>query len=479
MGSGRMSWFEQACGSLVVWEWIVLAYFLLVNSYSALLLVSAAWETREHSLRTRWESRWRIQGSSVAPALSMLVPAYNESATILQSVQALLALYYPNLEVIVANDGSKDDTLSILIEKFELVPINPIYQQSVKTKPRRGLYRSRSHPNLLVVDKENGGRSDALNAALNLATGELVCAIDADTIIEPEGLERLVRPFLTGEDVVAAGGTIRAVNGCIVQRGRVVAVHAPTHALAGFQVVEYIRAFLFGRVGWNRLGGNLIVSGAFGMFRRDALVSTGGYETRTVAEDMEIVVRLRRRGYEQGSFQRIVYIPDPVGWTEVPESARILGNQRDRWHRGLTDVIWRHRHVIFNPRYGAMGMVGFPYFLFVEWLGPFVEALGLVVLPVILLCGTVNVPFAILFFLLAYGYGLILSISSLLLEEFTYHRHETLRDRALLVIWALLETFGYRQLTVYWRIRGAVKYFQGKSEWGAMERRGFAVKPSS
>jgi cellulose synthase/poly-beta-1,6-N-acetylglucosamine synthase-like glycosyltransferase len=470
-----MSWFEQAYGLLIGWEWIVLGYFLLVNSYMALLLISAAWETWQNSLRSRWEARWRVQGSSVAPTLSMLVPAYNESATILQSVQALLALYYPNLEVVVVNDGSKDDTLSLLIERFELVRINPIYQQSVPAKPARGLYRSRTHPNLLVVDKENGGRSDALNAAINLATGELVCAIDADTIIEPEGLERLVRPFLTGGDVVAAGGTIRPVNGCIVQRGRVVSVHAPTHALAGIQVVEYIRAFLFGRVGWNKLGGNLIVSGAFGMFRRDALVAKGGYEKTCICEDMEVVVGVRRLGHEQGRPQRVVYIPDPVGWTEVPESTRVLGRQRDRWHNGLTDVIWRHHRVLFNPSYGAMGMVVFPYFLLVEWLGPFIEALGLLILPVLLLYDLVNLRFAILFFLLAYGYGLILSISGLLLEEFSFHRHDTLRDRAVLVIWTLLETFGYRQLTVYWRIRGAWNFFLGRSEWGAMERRGFTT----
>jgi cellulose synthase/poly-beta-1,6-N-acetylglucosamine synthase-like glycosyltransferase len=470
-----MSWIEQATGVLIGWEWIVLGYFLLVNSFMALLLVSAAWETWQNSLKSRWEARWRVQGSSVAPTLSMLVPAYNESATILQSVQALLALYYPNLEVVVVNDGSKDNTLALLAERFELAKINPMYQQSVQAKPARALYRSRTHPNLLVVDKENGGRSDALNAAINLATGELVCAIDADTLIEPEGLERLIRPFLTGEDIVAAGGTIRPVNGCTVQRGRVVSVRAPTRALAGIQVVEYVRAFLFGRVGWNRLGGNLIISGAFGMFRRSSLVAKGGYERKCICEDMEAVVGVRRWGYEHAIPQRVVYIPDPVGWTEVPESTRVLGRQRDRWHNGLTDVIWRHRLVLFNPKYGAMGMVTFPYFLFVEWLGPFVEALGLLILPILLLFDAINVPFAILFFLVAYGYGLILSFSSLLLEEFSFHRHEAFRDRVLLVAWTLLETFGYRQLTVYWRIRGAWNFFRGRSEWGAMERRGFTT----
>jgi len=460
---------------LIRLEWAVLFYFLAVNSIYLLLLVSAVLEMREHVLLSRGESRWRVLGSSLTPTISMLAPAYNEEATIAESLRSLLSLSYPSLEVVVVNDGSKDATMEVLKEHFDLVPIHPVYERVIPCQPVKGLYRSRSRPNLVVVDKENGGKADALNAGVNLSTGALVCAIDADTLIEPDSLQRMVRPFLTGTDVVAAGGTVRIVNNSVVRAGRVVRTRAPRRAVPGFQVVEYLRAFLFGRLGWNRLGGNLIISGAFGLFRRDAVVSSGGYVHDTVGEDMELVLRLRRLGYERGGPSRVAFIPDPVAWTEAPETLRVLGRQRDRWQRGLSDVLWRHRGVLFNPRYGRMGMIVYPYFFFVELLGPVVEAIGILGLAAGLLTGAVNVPFAILFFLVAYALGALLTMMTLVLEEVSFHRYDRFMDRFLLVVWALLENVGFRQLTVVWRLRGMVKYLRGRRDWGAMERRGFAA----
>ena len=342
---------------LVDLEWGVLAYFLVVNGFYAVLLVAACHEMVRHVRSARGELRARLLGSAAVPRISILAPAFNEEATIEDSVRSLLALYYPNLEIVVVNDGSRDDTIAVLTECFELVGIPSVLEPRVSTKAVRQLYRSRTHPNLVVADKENGGKADALNVALNLASGDLVCAIDADTLIEPDALQRMVRPFLSSDTVVAAGGTIRVANGSVIRRGRIVDTNAPRHALAGFQAIEYLRAFLFGRLGWNRLGGNLIISGAFGLFDREAVLDIGGYAHDTVGEDMELVIRLRRRGYETGGPSDVDFVPDPVAWTEVPESLRVLGRQRDRWHRGLCDVLWRHRKVLFNRRYGSMGWV--------------------------------------------------------------------------------------------------------------------------
>ena len=472
-------WLDVFARILVVLDWSILIYFLLVNSFYGLLLLAAAWELRQHVLQVRGESLWRVLGSPAAPSISVLVPAYNEAATIGESVKALLALHYPSLEVVVVNDGSKDSTMAVLLEQFELASIHLVYRQQIQTKPLRGRYRSRSHPNLVVVDKENGGKADALNAALNLASGQLVCAIDADTLIESDGLQRMVRPFLMGDEVVAAGGTIRLVNGCRVVAGRVVRYRPPRRALVGFQVVEYLRAFLFGRLGWNRLGGNLIISGAFGLFRREALLTVGGYARDTVGEDIELILRLRRRGYEQDLARRVEFIPDPVAWTEAPESLRALGRQRDRWQRGLADAMWRHRQLLLNPRYGALGLVVYPYFFFVELLSPLVEALGLLGLVIGLILGAINLPFATLFLLVAYGYGLVLTGCTLVLEEMSYQRYEGLRDRLIVLFWVLLENFGYRQINVFWRLRGLVKYLRGKTDWGAMERKGFSASARS
>ena len=458
-------------------ETAILAYFLLVNGWYAILLVSAALDLRGHLLRIRGESYWRVLGSRVAPRISVLAPAYNEATTICESVRALLTLYYPNLEVVVVNDGSTDTTLETLIRQFRLTPIHPIYRQQVKTKPVRGLYRSRQYPNLIMVDKENGRKADALNAGLNLASGELVCAIDADTLIEPDALQRMVRPFLLGEGMLAAGGTIRLTNGSSIGGGRITKARAPRHPIPGIQAVEYLRAFLFGRLGWNHLGGNLIISGAFGLFLREPVIAVGGYTHDTIGEDMELVLRLRRRGYDEGSSHKVDFVPDPVAWTEAPETLAVLGGQRDRWHRGLLDTLWRHRRVLFNPHYGGMGMIVFPYFLFVELLAPLVEAIGLVGLTIGLATGAVNWSFALLFFLVAYGLGLFLDGMTFVLEELSFHRYDSLSDRAMLFLWAAMEQFGYRQLTIYWRLRGIVRFFRGQQDWGAMQRRGFGTPP--
>ena len=458
---------------LVKGQFAVLVYFVAVNGWYLVLLVSSLLELRHHMLLITDESRHLLLSSTLSPTISILAPAYNEEATIEISLRALLALQYPSLEVIVISDGSKDRTVQVLIEKFDLVPVKTIYEQRIKTKPVRALYRSSTYPSLVVVDKENGGKADALNVGLSFARGELVCAMDADTLIEADGLQRMVRPFLYATDVVATGGTIRVVNGSEVKLGRVARTAVPTNLLAGVQVVEYLRAFLFGRLGWNRLGGNIIISGAFGLFQRESVLDAGGYLHDTVGEDMELVLRLKRLSYERGGPGKIAFVPDPVAWTEVPETTRVLGRQRDRWHRGLADVLWRHRRMMFNPRYGITGLFVFPYYAFVELLAPVIEAAGLVTLVVGLIFGVVDWKFAGLFYLTAYGLGTALTAFTLILEDISFHRYETFRDRVLLFWWALLENLGYRQLTVWWRLRGLWKFIRGRKDWGAMERKGF------
>ncbi len=319
-----------------------------------------------------------------------------------------------------------------------------------------------------------------MNACLNLATGELVCAIDADTLIEPDAMQRMVRQFISGQSVAAAGGTIRLANACQVRRGRVITARVPRNPLAGFQVVEYLRAFLFGRLGWNILGGNLIISGAFGLFRREQVIKVGGYAHDTVGEDFEMILKLRSQSYLDKNPQTVAFIPDPVAWTEAPETFSSLGAQRDRWHRGLTDVLWRYRRVMLNPRFGVMGLVAYSYFFFVEMLAPVVEIVGLVVLGIGLALGVVDVSFAVLFFLAAYGYGLVLTlVITLVIDEVVYHRYETVNDRLLLILWAVADNFGYRQLTVYWRLRGMVKFLRGRGGWGTMKHQGFGPSPDT
>jgi cellulose synthase/poly-beta-1,6-N-acetylglucosamine synthase-like glycosyltransferase len=451
----------------------VVIYFLGVNSWYLVLLISSLIEMRRHMLLIADESRHLLLSSTLSPTISILAPAFNEESTIEGSLRALLALQYPRLEVIVISDGSTDDTVKVLIERFDLVPVKTIYERRIKTKLVRNLYRSATYPSLVVVDKENGGKADALNVGLSFARGELVCAMDADTLIEGDGLQRMVRPFLYATNVVATGGTIRVVNGSDVNLGRIVKARVTTHALAGIQVVEYLRAFLFGRLGWNRLGGNIIISGAFGLFRRESVVNAGGYLHDTVGEDMELVLRLKRLSYERSGPGTIAFVPDPVAWTEVPETLKVLGRQRDRWHRGLADVLWRHRKMFLNPRYGITGLFVFPYYVFVELLAPLIEAVGLITIVTGLILGFIDWRFAALFYLTAYGLGTALTAFTLILEDISFHRYNTFRDRGLLFWWALMENLGYRQMTVYWRLRGLWKFLLGRKDWGVMDRKGF------
>ena len=344
------TWADLASLILIRLEWLSLAYLVIVNSLYAVLLLSASWAMLCHARQVRGENLWRVLGSKVAPRISMLAPAYNEAATIGESVRALLTLYYPNLEVVVVNDGSKDTTFAVLQEQFNLVPIHPIYRRQIHTKPVRGLYRSRRHPNLLVIDKDNGGKADALNTGLQLATGELVCAMDADTLIEPDALLRMIRPFFLSRDVLAAGGIIRVVNNSTSQNGRAVVPHAPRHALVGFQVVEYLRAFLNNRLAWSRLGFMLCASGAFNIWRRDILEEVGGWSTAFSSEDIELTFRVHELMHRTGRPYRILFHPDGksffvTSWTDgtlghyQADNGTLLATVRLASHP--TDIVWR------------------------------------------------------------------------------------------------------------------------------------------
>jgi cellulose synthase/poly-beta-1,6-N-acetylglucosamine synthase-like glycosyltransferase len=459
---------------LAGYEWVVLVYFVVLNSFYALLLGLSIPEIWEQARLAEDEDFRRLMHSDALPPITILAPAYNESAGIVASVTAMLSLEYRQFEVVVVNDGSKDDTLDRLREAFDLYEIPRTYPEPIPTKPLRAVYRSRTRTKLVVLDKTNGGKADALNAAINASRWPLVIAVDADTLIEPDAMLRLTRPFLLGRDVAAVGGTVRVANSCTVKDGRVVDARVPNHFLPGIQVVEYLRAFLFGRLGWNRMGGNLIISGAFGLFRKEYLLAIGGYSTDTIVEDFDLVVRLHRYLREHGIRYEMPFIPDPVAWTEVPETGKILGRQRERWHRGLIAAMWTYKSMIFNPRYGAVGMVAVPFYFFGEMLAPVVEVSGYLVTGFGLVFGFVNISFALLFLVVAWGYGMLLSISAVVLDEINFRRYGRARDLLKLLLFTALETFGYRQRTVWWRLRAFVSVWKHRHTWGEMTRKGFA-----
>ncbi|MGU7778705.1 glycosyltransferase family 2 protein [Burkholderia sp. PU8-34] len=416
---------------------------------------------------------WRRYGAS-APPIALLAPAYNEEMGIVDCVKALFALEYPLTEVIVINDGSTDDTLRVLTDAFELTPTQRTFDMVVTHKPIRGIYASRVHPNLLVIDKENGGKADAMNAGINLARAPLFCAIDSDSLLESDALLRIVRPFVEQpQRTVAVGGVVRVVNGCHVQSGRVVEMRAPKRFLPLVQSIEYLRAFLMARVAWSGVGALTLISGAFGLFRRDVAVQVGGFGTDTIGEDLDLVIKMHRHLREQRRPYNIVFLSDPICWTEAPESLRVLKGQRCRWQRGALEVFFKQRDMLFRSRYGRIGWLGMGQILIVDILGPLAELLGYILLPVFWMLGWVDIAYFKAFLSLVVLFGMFLSVSSLVLSEVATHPFPRLADLLRLALAAMIENFGYRQLNSCWRMLGWWQFLRKDKSWGEMTRVGF------
>lgn len=416
---------------------------------------------------------WRQYGDVTLP-ISLLAPAYNESATVEENVRSLLALHYPLFEVIIINDGSTDDTLEVLKRAYDLRPVVRSFDLAVPHRPIRGLYGSPRHPRLLVVDKDNGGKADALNAGINVSRSPLFCAVDADSMLESDALLRAVQPFVEEpEQVVAVGGTIRVANGSTVRAGRVVNIALPRSILALLQVIEYLRAFLMARMAWSRINSLTLISGAFGIFRRSVALEVGGYSHGTVGEDMEIIIKIHRRMLERRCPYQIRFIPEPVCWTEVPESLPALGRQRSRWQRGALESFFKHRAMLFNPRYGRVGSLGLGHVLVVDVLGPLFEVLGYFVIPLFWALDLIAWDYMLAFLALTFTFGIFISVGSLILEELELRRFPRPWDLAVLTGLAVLENFGYRQMNNLWRIRGWWQYLRGVRDWGSQVRTGF------
>lgn len=436
----------------------------------------------------RQKRLWRIKDQRLLfkdrmlPSVSILAPAFNEQKTIVENVNSLLTLTYPEYELIVVNDGSTDETLSTLISSFNLVRVDHEVIYTLDTKNVRAVYRNSTLPKLTVVDKENGGKADALNVGINLSRMQYICAIDADSLLEPDALLKIASQLLDfSTEVPVIGGSVLPVNGCRVDHGTLVHVGVPKNALARFQAVEYVRAFMSGRLGWAALNNVLIVSGAFGLFDRKRLLEVGGYLTSssrfqkdTVGEDMELVVRIRRFLKENKIRHRVCFSFNASCWTEVPEDLHTLKRQRYRWQRGLIESLLFHRKMLFNPAYGSVGLVAMPYFFVFEMAGPFIETLGYILVVAAGLLGILNVEIALMLFVSTVLAGVLVSLMSLLTLQ---HHPASLSagDTLRLIVFAVLENFGPRQLFSLWRVGGYLNMLITASNWNKAERKGFTV----
>jgi cellulose synthase/poly-beta-1,6-N-acetylglucosamine synthase-like glycosyltransferase len=449
--------------------------YALALNLTYLLLWPLARRGMKRTVRRRsWAWHEEAFASPLTPGISIIVPAYNEETVILESVSSLLAQRYSLFEVVLVDDGSTDATAQTLIDAYDLRQVSPAPRNQLQYDPISEMYRGAAPHDITLIRKRNGGRADALNAGLDVARHPYVCITDADSILDPDGLTVMVRPVLEDpEQVIAVGGTIRVGNSCRIESGRVVEARMPSGRLAAYQVIEYLRAFLFGRVAWDAIGALVIVSGAFGLFRRDVLDEVGGYWTDTVGEDLELTVRLHRHMRDAHRPYRITFCADPVCWTEVPSDMGSLGRQRRRWHRGLWECLWRHRGMILRRRYGTPGMIALPYFLTFEFAGPLMEAAAWIAFPIGLALGIVDYHLVAAYIFCSWVLGSLVTLVACGLEEHAYRSYRRGRDLARMMCLAVFENMWFRQLIDLYRLAGMYDIARRKRGWGTMRRTGF------
>jgi len=447
-------------------------------SYVILALVSTR-ELWKYMRRRKFIDYNNIISSPFAPSISIIAPAYNESQSIVENIRAMLSLFYHDYEVIIVNDGSTDDTLEKMIEAYDLVEVDFAYEYKVTCQEIRRIYRSKnkSYANLTIVDKVNGGsKADAMNGGINVAKNDYILAIDADSILAPDTLLKLAKPFMEEKDkrVIGVGGVLRVVNSSEVKGGQIIKLNFPKNILARFQVIEYTRAFLMGRVAWSKLDGLLIISGALGMFDRDIVVKCGGYNSESIGEDMELVIRMRKFMMDHEEKYKVVYIPDPLCYTEVPETLKDLGKQRNRWSKGTIDNLISNRSMILRPRYKMIGMVSMPYWFIFERMAPIVELFGVIYFLTIAALGHPNWPFFFIMLGFVYLFSITFSTYALLFEEMTFHRFERKRDLMKLFLLTWIEPLIYHPLVFWWSLRGNMDfYILGKRGWNYVKKKGF------
>lgn len=453
--------------------WIILIYVLFITVFYIVMMAFAYQALSKRKLLDDEMLDDDLRTNLFTKPVSILVPAYNEEAGIVESLHSLINLRYPESEIIVIDDGSKDSTAETVIESFSMKRIYPEIVQHIETKKVNRVYQSTLHPKVFMIMKENGGKADALNTGINLARYPYFCSIDGDSILDENSLLKVMRPIIASDGkVVAAGGNVRIANGNDIHFGSLVERQLTRRPVVMMQIIEYLRAFMLGRIFLSRFNMVLIISGAFSVFSKRTVIAAGGYTPGVIGEDMELVVKVHEHLRRTNSDERIEFVPEPVCWTEAPTSLRVLRRQRRRWSQGLIESLWRHKHMTLNPKYGRIGLFAFPYFWLFEGLGALIELGGYIYILVSFFLGDLYVEMALLLMLALILYGSIFSSFSLLLEAWTTKNYTRPRTILVMVLLALSETFWYRPLTLFWRIEGLYNFMRKHHDWGKMERQG-------
>ena len=468
-----MNWILQT------FTWGILLYSLLMFCFYLFIGYFSIRELQKYLGKNSFADFRMLAASNHLPGISVIAPAYNEAANIIENVRSMLSIHYNAVELIIINDGSKDDSLQKLIAAYDLYKTDVFINGAIPTKKILGIYKSRNlvYKKLVIVDKENGGKADALNVGVNIARHEYIVCVDVDCVLDQDALLKMIKPFLEESKVrvIASGGVIRIANNCNIENGKLISVNLSNKFLPRVQTLEYIRAFLLGRMAWSRLNGLLLISGAFGAFDKEIVIKAGGYNVNTVGEDMELIVRMRRYMEEHNLPYKVTFIPDPLCWTEAPSTFKILGRQRNRWTRGTIETLRMHKKMFFNPRYGLLGMLSYPYWFFFEFLAPIIEFIGFGVFLIMAAVGLIQWSAFLTLLACILIFGFLYSTFAILMEVLTYNQYKAKGDLAKLVLTAFLEPFIFHPFVVWSAIKGNIDYLQKKNSWGEMTRAGLGT----
>jgi len=433
-------------------EIVLFSYFLLVNGFYVATAIVALFRLPGFVQQHLAEPVRRSYSQDEYP-VSVLVPAYNEGSGVVKTIMSLLQLDYALYEIIVINDGSTDSTLDRLKEHFALQRFPEATCLTFKTQPVRATYCSAQYPALRVVDKENGGKADALNAGINSARYPLIFACDGDSYYSPDALLCLTEPYLQDPNTVVSGGGIGVSNDCVFEDGKLADVRLSKNWIVRFQVLEYLRAFLSSRLGWARVNALAIISGACGLWRKDVITEAGGYRTDTVWEDMEMTLRVHHMLRKRRQPYRVAFTPFIVCWTEVPRTVREIWRQRVSWHRHVSECMTIHRRMLFGRWTGSVGWISFPYFVLCEWLAPLMVVLGFAFGFVAAYFGFLSYTLQYILLGLVFTLSLAVSAAAILLDELSFNTYSP-RDLFALFVSAFLEQIGYRQLVTLANLGG-------------------------
>lgn len=420
----------------------------------------------------------------ILPGISVVAPAYNEEVIIIDNVNSLLSLEYPKFEVVIVNDGSKDKTLELLIDKFELVQIPFPYIEKVRCQQVKRVFKSTNHlyEKLTVVDKVNGGtKADAMNAGVNVAKYDYFINTDVDCLLAPDTLTKVILPVLDSKiHVIAVGATMRMVNGCEVEHGIIKRVRPPKKIIPTFQETEYLRSYLLSKMGWSVINSIPNVSGGFGLFDKNVVINAGGYDPLSHAEDMDMLLRMIAYQREKKRKYKVVQIPDTCCWTEGPPNLKVLSRQRTRWGRGLMQIFIVHRRFIFNHRYRQMGLVIMPYALLFEFMAPIVEFMGYFFMVFLMVNQQVNFNTFWLMLFFVYLIGVTMSLVTIFYDMMVKKHYKSFGEYLKLVLFSSFEAIFYHPFIVFFSLRGYWQFLTQKNfQWGAMTRHGFGETPSA